>query len=57
MQNNNLVAETIKVEKGLKDVYVTETSLSDVNGTKGVLTIKGYAVGELAFKATFEEVV
>ena len=42
---------------GLDGVVATETTLSDVDGEHGRLTIAGYAVEELAPRATFEEVV
>ena len=63
MMTNSLINENenekakVKVEKGLKGLYVTETDLSSINGIKGILTIRGYPLDELAFKATFEEVV
>ena len=46
-----------KIDRGLRNIYAAETKLSDVNGTEGFLTIKGYPIEELAFKATFEEVI
>lgn len=41
---------------GLEGIVVARTVLSDVDGTAGQLTIRGYSVEELAGNATFEEV-
>jgi len=41
---------------GLEGVVATETALSDVDGEHGRLTIAGYAVEDLAPRATFEDV-
>ncbi len=40
---------------GLEGIVVARTDLSDVDGQRGVLTIRGYDVEELAGRATFEE--
>jgi citrate synthase len=40
---------------GLDGVVAATTTLSDVDGERGELTIAGYPVGELAEHATFEE--
>jgi citrate synthase len=42
---------------GLEGVVAAATSLSDVDGERGELTIAGFPVGELAENATFEETV
>jgi citrate synthase len=42
---------------GLEGVVAATTSLSDVDGERGELTIAGFPVGELAAHATFEEAV
>lgn len=47
----------IKIEKGLKGLYVAETKLSKVDGTEGILTVKGYTIDELALHASFEEAI
>ena len=57
MSQTPVAHEKPKIENGLKGIYVAETSLSDVNGTEGILTVKGYNVDELAFNASFEEAV
>jgi citrate synthase len=43
------------ISAGLDDVVAATTSLSEVDGERGELTIGGFAVGELAREATFEE--
>jgi citrate synthase len=42
--------------KGLEGVVVAETSISHVFGEEGRLVYRGYDIGELAGKATYEEV-
>ena len=41
---------------GLEGVVVARTALSDVDGQRGHLTVRGYSIEELAGRATFEEV-
>src|SRR5215510_9321627 len=41
---------------GLDGVVVAETTLSDVDGERGRLTIRGYPVEALVERATFEDV-
>lgn len=41
---------------GLDGIVVADTTLSDVDGERGRLIIRGYAVEQLVEKATFEEV-
>ena len=41
---------------GLDGIIVAETALSDVDGDRGRLTIRGYPVEELVERATFENV-
>src|SRR5687767_11121175 len=43
------------VHSGLEGIVAATTSLSDVDGERGELTIAGFPVGELAARATFEE--
>jgi citrate synthase len=43
--------------KGLQNVVVGQTKLSEVNGTEGKLIYAGYDIHELAEHATFEEVI
>jgi citrate synthase len=42
---------------GLDDVVAAETVLSDVDGLAGRLTIRGHALGEIAGRWTFEDVL
>src|SRR5262245_60923520 len=46
---------SIMVNTGLEGVVAAETTLSHVDGERGELVIAGFAVGELAAHATFEE--
>jgi citrate synthase len=43
--------------KGLEGIVANSTRLSDVRGTEGKLIYVGYDIGELAGKATYEEVI
>lgn len=43
--------------KGLQNIVVGQTKLSEVNGTEGKLIYVGYDIHELADSATFEEVI
>ena len=38
---------------GLVGVIATESSVSDINGEKGILSYRGYSIEELAQKSTF----
>ena len=40
---------------GLDGVIATESSISDIDGKKGILSYRGYSIEELARKSTFEE--
>ena len=44
-----------ELDRGLEDVLVAETRLSEVDGEAGALTIAGFPLAELAPNATFEE--
>ncbi|MBC7669101.1 MAG: citrate synthase/methylcitrate synthase, partial [Gemmatimonadaceae bacterium] len=44
------------MSEGLEGVIAAHTVLSDVDGQAGRLTIRGYAVEDLAHRATFEDV-
>ena len=41
---------------GLDGIVVAQTVISEVDGEHGILTYRGYTIGELAEKVTFEEV-
>ena len=40
---------------GLVGIIATESSVSNINGEKGILSYRGYSIEELAKKSTFEE--
>ncbi len=40
---------------GLVGIIATESSVSNINGGKGILSYRGYSIEELAKKSTFEE--
>ena len=40
---------------GLEGVIATESSISNINGEKGILSYRGYSIEELAQKTSFEE--
>ena len=40
---------------GLEGVIATESSISDINGEKGILSYRGYSIEDLAQKTSFEE--
>ena len=44
------------IAKGLEGIVANSTHLSSVQGQDGRLIYEGYEIGELAGKATFEEV-
>src|SRR5215217_7564040 len=52
----NGAAKPDAAKSGLEGVVVARTELSEVDGQRGRLTIRGYDVEELAGRATFEEV-
>jgi citrate synthase len=39
---------------GLDGVIATESSISNIDGEKGILSYRGYSIEELAEKSTFE---
>lgn len=44
-----------QIIRGLEDVIVCESSVSNVDGKKGVLTYRGYDINDLAENSTYEE--
>ncbi|MBI2346986.1 MAG: citrate synthase/methylcitrate synthase [Deltaproteobacteria bacterium] len=46
---------TQQLIRGLEDVIVCTSQVSDVDGERGVLTYRGYDINDLAAHATFEE--
>jgi citrate synthase len=49
-------ARSMTSASGLEGVVVAETELSDVDGERGILTIRGHAVEDLVGRASFEDV-
>lgn len=47
----------VKVAKGLEGIVAAATQLSDVRGTEGILTYRGYNINDLADNSTFEETI
>ena len=47
----------VPIKRGLEGVVVTESELSYIDGTKGILIYRGYPIEELAEKSSFEEVL
>ena len=45
----------IKINRGLKGVYFERSGVSDIDGSKGELSYRGYSIHDLAANATFEE--
>nr|AIE93575.1 2-methylcitrate synthase/citrate synthase II (CS, gltA) [uncultured marine group II/III euryarchaeote AD1000_39_C04] len=52
--NKDSIPEPVK---GLEGIVAADTSLSSVNGEKGILRYCGYNIDDLAFNTTFEEIV
>lgn len=50
-------AKAAPAAKGLQNIVVGQTKLSEVNGTEGKLIYAGYAIQDLADNASFEEVI
>ncbi len=50
-------AKVLKIERGLKDVYIDKTEASFIDGLAGKLLYRGYNIHDLAENSTFEEVV
>ncbi len=48
---------TVKIAKGLEGIVAAATQLSDVQGTEGILSYRGYNIDDLASRSTFEETV
>ena len=46
----------ITIHKGLEGIIAAATNIAEVDGQNGRLTLRGYDVGELSGKVTFEEV-
>jgi len=46
-----------RIDKGLDDIYVKETSICFIDGERGRLLYRGYDIRDLAAHSTFEETV
>ncbi len=49
------MSNEVKINRGLKGVYFERSGVSDIDGSKGALTYRGYSIHELAAHSTFEE--
>lgn len=47
--------QSVKVRRGLKDVYFDRSSITDIDGRRGELRYRGYSIHDLAEHSTFEE--
>ena len=45
----------VRINRGLKGVYFERSGVSDIDGSKGELSYRGYSIHDLAANATFEE--
>ncbi len=52
--NKDSIPEPVK---GLEGIVAADTTLSSVNGEKGILRYCGYNIDDLAFNTTFEEII
>ncbi len=57
MTEKPTVEEKPKIQKGLDDVYVKESSICLVDGVKGRLLYRGWDIRDLAEHSSFEETV
>lgn len=50
------MSDDVKINRGLKGVYFERSGVSDIDGSAGKLSYRGYSIHDLATKSTFEEV-
>ena len=50
------MTDSVKINRGLKGIYFERSGVSDIDGSKGELSYRGYSIHDLATHATFEEV-
>ncbi len=50
------MSDKVKINRGLKGVYFERSGVSDIDGTAGTLSYRGYSIHDLATRSTFEEV-
>ena len=46
----------VKINRGLKGIYLERSGVSHIDGAKGELSYRGYSIHDLATRSTFEEV-
>lgn len=51
-----MAEDQIRINRGLKGVYFERSAVSDIDGSAGRLSYRGYSINDLAAHATFEEV-
>ncbi len=57
MSTNTALESHPRIDKGLDDIYVKETTICFIDGQKGRLLYHGYDIRDLAQHSTFEEIV
>ena len=50
------MSDNVKINRGLKGIYFERSGVSDIDGTAGTLSYRGYSIHDLATRSTFEEV-
>jgi len=50
------MTDNVKINRGLKGIYFERSAVSDIDGSKGELSYRGYSIHDLATHSTFEEV-
>ncbi|KMW58393.1 Citrate synthase (si) [Candidatus Rhodobacter oscarellae] len=50
------MTDAVKINRGLKGIYFERSGASDIDGTAGKLSYRGYDINDLAENASFEEV-
>ena len=49
------MSKDVKINRGLKGVYFERSGVSDIDGSKGELSYRGYSIHDLAQHSCFEE--
>jgi citrate synthase len=47
--------QSVKIHRGLKDIYFDRSGIADIDGRRGELRYRGYSIHDLAEQSTFEE--
>ncbi|MFS4580930.1 citrate/2-methylcitrate synthase [Phaeobacter sp. C3_T13_0] len=50
------MSDNVKINRGLKGIYFERSGVSDIDGSQGKLSYRGYSIHDLASHSTFEEV-